>query len=103
MLSWLAAGRATPVPKGASAVKPLFRQVLVRNLVRGRGSMSSRSGRSVSQFRDELERAYSRGNIGRCVGWYWMRAWFLVLVGVAGGAHAADEVSFINEGVVPAP
>jgi hypothetical protein len=32
-----------------------------------------------------------------------MRAWFLVLVGVAGGAHAADEVSFINEGVVPAP
>lgn len=32
-----------------------------------------------------------------------MRAWLLVLVAVGGAAQAADEVSFVNEGVVPAP
>jgi uncharacterized protein YndB with AHSA1/START domain len=32
-----------------------------------------------------------------------MRAGLLVLVAVCGAAHAADEVSFVNEGVVPAP
>ena len=32
-----------------------------------------------------------------------MRAWFLVLLAVCGAAEAADEVSFVNEGVVPAP
>lgn len=32
-----------------------------------------------------------------------MRAWFLALVTVSGAAQAADEVSFVNEGVVPAP
>jgi len=32
-----------------------------------------------------------------------MRAWLLALVAVCGAAQAADEVSFVNEGVVPAP
>jgi uncharacterized protein YndB with AHSA1/START domain len=32
-----------------------------------------------------------------------MRAWLLVLVAACGAAQAADEVSFVNEGVVPAP
>jgi uncharacterized protein YndB with AHSA1/START domain len=32
-----------------------------------------------------------------------MRAWFLPLAAVCAVAQAADEVSFINEGVVPAP
>ena len=32
-----------------------------------------------------------------------MRAWFLLLVAVCGTASAADEISFVNEGVVPAP
>ena len=32
-----------------------------------------------------------------------MRAWFLVLVAMSGAAQAADNVSFVNEGVVPAP
>ena len=32
-----------------------------------------------------------------------MRAWFLVLVAMTGAAQAADDVSFVNEGVVPAP
>lgn len=32
-----------------------------------------------------------------------MRAWLLSLVAVAGTAQAADEVSFVNEGIVPAP
>lgn len=32
-----------------------------------------------------------------------MRAWFLLLVAVCGIASAADELSFVNEGVVPAP
>ena len=32
-----------------------------------------------------------------------MRAGLLVLVAVCGTAQAADEVSFVNEGVVPAP
>jgi uncharacterized protein YndB with AHSA1/START domain len=32
-----------------------------------------------------------------------MRAWFVLLVTMAGAAHAAGEVSFVNEGVVPAP
>jgi uncharacterized protein YndB with AHSA1/START domain len=32
-----------------------------------------------------------------------MRAWLLVLVAVSGGAQGADEVSFVNEGTVPAP
>jgi uncharacterized protein YjeT (DUF2065 family) len=31
-----------------------------------------------------------------------MRAWFLLLVAVCGTASAADEISFVNEGVVPA-
>jgi uncharacterized protein YndB with AHSA1/START domain len=32
-----------------------------------------------------------------------MRAWLLLLVAVCGTATAADEVSFVNEGIVPAP
>ena len=32
-----------------------------------------------------------------------MRALFLVLLGACGAAHAADEPSFVNEGVIPAP
>lgn len=32
-----------------------------------------------------------------------MRAWLFVLVAACGAAQAADEVSFVNEGVVPAP
>lgn len=32
-----------------------------------------------------------------------MRAWLLSLVAVCGVAKGADEVSFVNEGVVPAP
>ena len=32
-----------------------------------------------------------------------MRALFLVLLGACGTALAADEVSFVNEGVIPAP
>jgi uncharacterized protein YndB with AHSA1/START domain len=32
-----------------------------------------------------------------------MRAWLLLLVAACGAAMAADEVSFVNEGVVPAP
>ena len=32
-----------------------------------------------------------------------MRAWFLLLVAICGTANAADEISFVNEGVVPAP
>ncbi len=39
----------------------------------------------------------------RCVGGFGMRAWFLLLVAVCGTASAADEISFVNEGVVPAP
>ena len=31
-----------------------------------------------------------------------MRGWFLVLLAASGAAAAADEVSFVNEGVVPA-
>ena len=38
----------------------------------------------------------------RCVGGFGMRAWFLLLVAVCGTA-SADEISFVNEGVVPAP
>ena len=32
-----------------------------------------------------------------------MRALFLVLLAACGAAHAADEASFVNEGVIPAP
>src|SRR5262245_5124713 len=32
-----------------------------------------------------------------------MRALFLALLGACGVAHAADEASFVNEGVIPAP
>ena len=32
-----------------------------------------------------------------------MRAWWLVLVAVSGAAQAADEASFVNEGVIDAP
>ena len=32
-----------------------------------------------------------------------MRAWLLVLLCACGTARAADEVSFVNEGVIPAP
>ena len=32
-----------------------------------------------------------------------MRAWILVLLTACGAAQAADEVSFVNEGVIPAP
>jgi uncharacterized protein YndB with AHSA1/START domain len=32
-----------------------------------------------------------------------MRAWLFALVAACGAAQAADEVSFVNEGVVPAP
>jgi len=32
-----------------------------------------------------------------------MRALFLVLLAACSAAHAADEPSFVNEGVVPAP
>ena len=32
-----------------------------------------------------------------------MRAWFLLLVAICGTANASDEISFVNEGVVPAP
>ena len=32
-----------------------------------------------------------------------MRGWFLALFAASGAAAAADEVSFVNEGVVPAP
>ncbi|HEY3519185.1 MAG TPA: SRPBCC domain-containing protein [Gammaproteobacteria bacterium] len=32
-----------------------------------------------------------------------MRALFLLLLGACGAAHAADEPSFVNEGVIPAP
>ena len=32
-----------------------------------------------------------------------MRAWIAVCLVACGGAQAADEVSFINEGVIPAP
>jgi uncharacterized protein YndB with AHSA1/START domain len=32
-----------------------------------------------------------------------MRAWVLLLLSVCGAAQAADEISFVNEGVIPAP
>jgi uncharacterized protein YndB with AHSA1/START domain len=32
-----------------------------------------------------------------------MRTWLLMLLLVAGAAEAADEASFVNEGVIPAP
>ena len=32
-----------------------------------------------------------------------MRPWFAVLLLACGAAHAADQLSFVNEGVIPAP
>ena len=32
-----------------------------------------------------------------------MRAWLLTLLFVGSAAQAADEASFVNEGVIPAP
>lgn len=32
-----------------------------------------------------------------------MRAWIAALLVVCGGAHSAEDVSFVNEGIIPAP